>query len=272
MDSGIVIKDKLEGRLFKVSRFKEVIKRTKPHKHDQYYELIFLLSGEGFHSIESDRYQISVAECFFLKPGQLHYWQFTSIPKGFVLLFKEEAFDSIHDGQLLKLLKQLFDLVRISLQSPQFYETLLELMHAEFSLSSSKKVMDALLLTIFTKLSDELQMVNSQQKRTVTLLTRFNQLISREVPRLKKVHEYAEVLNTTPQNINHICQKELKVSASEVINKQLVLEAKRYILHTDYNMNEIAEFLHFSDSSNFVKFFKKHVGLTPKQYRDHYFQ
>jgi hypothetical protein len=46
----IDIKNKLDkGLSFKISRFKEQIKKTNPHKHDEYFELIFLFEGEGFH-------------------------------------------------------------------------------------------------------------------------------------------------------------------------------------------------------------------------------
>lgn len=39
----IVVRNKLENELpFKISRFKEAIKRTNPHKHDAYFELIYL--------------------------------------------------------------------------------------------------------------------------------------------------------------------------------------------------------------------------------------
>jgi hypothetical protein len=92
-------KNKLDdGLMFKISRFKEQIKKTKPHKHDEYYELIFISEGEGFHCIESEKFLVTAPEFYFLKPGQLHFWQFTSIPKGFVILFKEAEFDALKES------------------------------------------------------------------------------------------------------------------------------------------------------------------------------
>jgi len=84
-----------DGLTFKISRFNEQIKNTKPHKHDEYYELIFLSKGEGFYGIESDKYMISTPEFYFLKPGQLLFWEFTSIPKGFVISFKLSEFAAV---------------------------------------------------------------------------------------------------------------------------------------------------------------------------------
>jgi len=55
-------------------------------------------------------------------------------------------------------------------------------------------------------------------------------------------------------------------------NTTLQRKAKRYILHTDNTINEIAYTLSFNDPSDFVKFFKKAEGLTLVQFRDKYFQ
>src|SRR3989304_1135861 len=97
-NQSIHTKNKLDGGLrFKISRFKEKIKKTAPHKHDEYYELIFLREGEGFHWIETGKHMVSPPEFYFLKPGQLHYWQFTSVPRGFVILFKDAFFDHLKE-------------------------------------------------------------------------------------------------------------------------------------------------------------------------------
>jgi AraC family transcriptional regulator, transcriptional activator of pobA len=54
------IKNKLESQqLFKISPFKEVIKRTKPHKHDAYFEIIYLSQGAGFHWVDTQQFQIN---------------------------------------------------------------------------------------------------------------------------------------------------------------------------------------------------------------------
>jgi AraC-like DNA-binding protein len=67
-------------------------------------------------------------------------------------------------------------------------------------------------------------------------------------------------------------QKEFEQKCGEHLNNRGLIEAKRYLLHTDNTINEIAEILLFSDASNFVKYFKKNTGFTPAQFRKHYFQ
>jgi hypothetical protein len=135
-------KNKLdEGLLFKISRFKEKIKKTSPHKHDDYYELIFLSEGEGFHWIETEKYMVSPPEFYFLKPAQLHYWQFTSIPKGFVILFKAEFFDNLKETDIINLYRQLTDKFRVPVPNNYHPEIILnELLSARIQYSSNNRL------------------------------------------------------------------------------------------------------------------------------------
>lgn len=268
-------KNKLDdGLTFKISRFKEQIKKTKPHKHDDYYELIFLSEGEGFHWIESEKYLIVAPEFYFLKPGQLHYWQFTAIPKGFVILFNEAEFDALKESDLLELYHQLTKTTRIKLTTEQYPEVLLNEVLNEYvgNASYSQPIIHGLLKALLGKLLQVSEDKPHQSGLPKSTYDKFHQLLVKECPRLHKVNEFAGLLNTTPQNLNAVCRKQANRSASEIITAQILLEAKRYILHTDNTVNEIAEILSFSDTSNFVKFFRKAEGLTPIQFREKHFQ
>jgi len=268
-------KNKLDdGLTFKISRFKEQIKKTKPHKHDEYYELIFLSEGEGFHCIESEKYLVTSPEFYFLKPGQLHFWQFTSIPKGFVILFKEAEFDALKESDLLELYNQLTKTTRIELKFGQFPGVLLNEILNEFNrnASYSQPIIHGLLKALLGKLLQISEDQPHQSGLPQSTYDKFHQLLVKECPRLHKVNQFADLLNTTPQNLNAVCRKQANRNASEIITAQILLEAKRYILHTDNTVNEIAEILSFSDTSNFVKFFRKAEGLTPIQFREKHFQ
>lgn len=270
----IDIKNKLDGKqTFKISRFKELIKRTKPHKHDDYYELIFLSEGTGFHSIESEKYTISAPEVYLLKPGQLHFWQFTSIPKGFVILFKYSEFDTLEENNLWRLFQRFSGVVRINLSSGDFFDYLLNEIYNESNLNTkySKEVIRGLLRALLGKLLQTIEDEPNKSGIPQSVYERFQFLLTKEGGRLHKVNEYAGLLNVTPQNLNVICRRYSGKSASEIITSQILLEAKRFILHTDYTVNEIADALYFSDASNFVKFFKKTEGVTPMQFKAKYF-
>lgn len=271
----IEIKNKLdEGLVFKISHFKRKIKKTVPHKHDDYNELILLKKGEGFHQIEEKQYLIQAPEYFILNPGQLHFWQFTSIPEGFVIMFKKDFFDLLKDYESMNLFNQLAQNVRGAIPANLYPQQLLDMLYDEFKqgLTYSPQVINGLLKSIIGKLLN----IKSPGKKSSIVpdsqFEKFQSLLINTEGKVYKVNYYAEKLNTTPQNLTNICKKNVDKTASELINEQIILEAKRLILHTDSSINEIAFQLNFSDVSNFVKFFKRFEGKTPVQYRKQYFQ
>jgi AraC family transcriptional regulator, transcriptional activator of pobA len=128
----ISVKNKLEEKqLFKISRFKEVIKRTKPHKHEAYFELIYLSEGAGFHWIDTHKFQITPPVVFFLS-GQLHYWEMTAIPKGYVMLFREEFFDFVKQSDLIALIRSLENTECINLSASNNLESIFNEMEQEY--------------------------------------------------------------------------------------------------------------------------------------------
>lgn len=270
----IPFKNKLaEGQLFKISRFKEKIKRTKPHKHEGYHELIVLTDGDGFHWIETSQFKIEAPELYFMQPGQMHCWQFTTIPKGYVILFKEEFFHQIKEVSIHQLIKQLDSLVRIPLSEDGALAFIFDDIYHEFRKGTelSEQIIQGYLRVIFSKILrfSETEIVSAH---TNDLYNQFRRALDEKCPELRTVADFAHELHTTRQKLNAVCRQEVNKSAGTIITDQLLLESKRYLLHSEYSINEIATMLHFNDASYFIRFFKKHENLTPLQFRSNHFQ
>jgi AraC family transcriptional activator of pobA len=52
-----------------------------------------------------------------------------------------------------------------------------------------------------------------------------------------------------------------------VIQERVLLEAKRLLFYTEKTSKEIAYELGFEDANHFSKFFKKHTGQTPTDFK-----
>jgi AraC-like DNA-binding protein/quercetin dioxygenase-like cupin family protein len=270
----IEVKNKLEkDSYFKISRFKEKIKRTSPHRHENYYELIYLSEGAGFHWIDAQKFQINLPAVYFLRPEQLHHWEMTEIPKGFVILFKEEFFNYANEVDMLALIRRLGSMNYLKLNDDHSLNFLFGEIEKEYLLAGKNSAliihgyMKALLGKIIPNDNADSRIPRQQSK-----YFSFLQLLQTSGLRFRKVKEYAGKLHTTPQNLNAVCRQACNKSASEIIHEQLILEAKRLILHTDKTVNEIADELNFTDDSNFVKFFKSACKVTPHQFKARYFQ
>lgn len=165
-------------------------------------------------------------------------------------------------------------MTRLRLTRDRFPLRLLEAIFAEYQLNApySNDIIHGLLKSLVGSLLRLNAATAPESTRPQSVYERFIVLLTKECPRLHRVNEFAELVNTTPQNLNSLCRKQSGKSAGELIAHQLLLEAKRYILHTDNTINEIAEILAFTDTSNFVKFFKRYEQVTPLQFRRKYFQ
>jgi len=275
MDDNILrLEDKLGDIPFFISRCYEEIKKTTPHKHENYYELVYLQEGEGFHWIEENQYPILAPELYFLVPWQVHHWQFTSIPKGYVILLKKSYFDEVDDRHILLMLSSLSGTFRVGIPNDCSIDTIMHSLLDEFSYNTeySIKIIHGLLGALLSKLLQLSNVPQAEKSVPVKLYEKYQELIFKECLRLHKVKEFAKILNTTPQNLNAICRKQTGRNAKELILYQLYLEAKRYLLYTEKTLTEISQILPFNDTSYFVKFFKKKEGMTPLQFRKKYFQ
>jgi AraC family transcriptional regulator, transcriptional activator of pobA len=275
--SDIDVKNKLESeQQFKISRFKEAIKRTRPHKHDAYFELIYLSEGAGFHWIDTQKIQIIPPMVFFLS-GQLHYWEMTSIPKGYVMLFREDFFDFVRQNSLLNLVRALEDVTYVQLHPDENLEFIFEEMEKEYENPSSNSVelIQGYLQVVLVKMLRHKEQLHQVLGTTSTdqIYRKFLSIIYHAQPISNlKVNEVAAQLHVSPQHLNTIARKASGKSASQLISEQVILEAKRYLLHSDKNVSEIAFSLNFSDPSHFVKYFRKLTSETPQAFRSRYFQ
>ena len=101
------------------------------------------------------------------------------------------------------------------------------------------------------------------------LARRFAVLVDERFALAESVARYAELLHVTPRHLNQCVQAACGRTASETIHARQMLEARRLLMHTDLGIGAIADRLNFSDASYFVRFFKRHAGTTPREFRVH---
>ncbi|MEG1543498.1 MAG: helix-turn-helix transcriptional regulator [Tannerellaceae bacterium] len=78
---------------------------------------------------------------------------------------------------------------------------------------------------------------------------------------------YAGKLFITPQYLSLILKELSGRSANKWIDDALVVEAKILLKEPNATVQQVADVLHFSDQSTFGKFFKKHMNVSPMEYR-----
>lgn len=82
----------------------------------------------------------------------------------------------------------------------------------------------------------------------------------------------AAELHYNPNYLSGIFQKELGYSFSEYLLRYRLNKAKEWLTTTSMSVKEIAEKLHYNNSQNFIRSFRKMEGVTPGKYRTQYKQ
>lgn len=82
------------------------------------------------------------------------------------------------------------------------------------------------------------------------------------------VEYYAERSCVSAKYLTSVIKNMTSASPTEWINRMLTTRAQELLWLTDKTVNEISEELHFSSTAVFIRFFKRRVGTTPKQYKE----
>ncbi|MBP2619718.1 helix-turn-helix domain-containing protein [Chryseobacterium jejuense] len=99
------------------------------------------------------------------------------------------------------------------------------------------------------------------------LIQRFRRLIANNIQKTHKLQVYAEMLNITTNHLNKCAKSVTGKTSSAIINEALTMEAKALLSLSNHTISEAAFVLGFEDVSYFSRFFKKHSGLQPSEYR-----
>jgi AraC-like DNA-binding protein len=126
-----------------------------------------------------------------------------------------------------------------------------------------------MLLQIFILVNRSIAFTQNQSanKNNYLLLRNFEKLIEQNFTTLRMPKDYAKLLFVTPNHLNALCNQLTGKSAGDIIRNRVLLEAKRLLVNSNQNINEIAWQLSFEDNSYFSKFFKKYEGITPDEFR-----
>ena len=80
----------------------------------------------------------------------------------------------------------------------------------------------------------------------------------------------AAELKLSPAYLSRLFKKETGAAFSEYVNRMKTEEASALLLYTERTDTEISSLLGFSSQSYFIKIFRKHYGMTPKEYKKRY--
>lgn len=245
-----------------------------PHKHD-FYLIFFVEEGHGIHEIDFKQYEVKPLQVHFLRPQQVHYWKLSGNTIGYQLMFSNSTINLLNGLSLLPFF-QLGVFPVLDLSTEAFQSLKIELKKMQELLLKNDDIDHEISLLQFFLLLKKLQKYYAKSyeeldsKITDPKIQEFKQLLEKYFAENNQVAFYAEKLNITANYLNIRCKKKLGITASQIIQQRVILEAERLLITTNMSIKEIAFSLGFFDTGYFNHYFKKWMNKTPGQFRSSY--
>ncbi len=247
----------------------------KPHQHNGLFQILYLQNGNARIQLDDHHSVMRAGQVLMVPQVCIHGFEFDRNALGHVLTL---AYPLIN-----KLTTQMGDGLA-ALTAPRLHalgddEESNHVRMAFSALDSEYRgtaphrdlLMEALLGAILIWLTRHaMQALPAQHKEAAKgsrHFARFCELLEESYGKHYSVAQYAKAIGITSAHLNLLCRQTVDKSALELIHERVLLEAKRNLVYTSMTISEVSYAIGFSDPAYFTRFFKRGVGLSPKDFR-----
>jgi AraC-like DNA-binding protein len=241
-----------------------------------YHRIILVKAGKGTLQIDEATYPVNNNELFLLSRGQVYQFlpgtQVTGYTLSFGDCFWEKAPASASNCKSV-LFNNTAANQHLAIQHNDYHElsTFFESLRQEFEKEDYINKPDALaafLKIIMIKIANlHAALAKGYDSYDRQLYRQFIELVSQQYQTTHEVAAFADLLGISTRKLADLCRQCSGKGAKEIINGQLIAEAKRALQFSSRPVKEIAFQLNFSTPEQFSHFFKKNAGRSPHEYR-----
>ena len=105
------------------------------------------------------------------------------------------------------------------------------------------------------------------QGREERIFNAFLMSVHRHCDKERSVLFYADKQHLSPNYLSSVVKAKSGRTAIQWIETITMIHAQHYLGSTQLSIKEVAEKMHFPDQSTFGRYFKKHSGVSPSEYR-----
>lgn len=118
---------------------------------------------------------------------------------------------------------------------------------------------------LYKKKTDNENITSSKSEQ---LCKAFTQLVMQHYKDNRNVAWYAEKLGITHAHLCSIIKQSTGKTCADIISSMVIMDAKSQLKSTHQSIQVISDSLNFANMSFFGKYFKRHVGMSPLEYRN----
>lgn len=251
-------------------------RRTAPHAHPAYGQVIFVRIGRGVMNLEGASVPFE-APCALLLPNEcVHGLEYEIDVDRWVVTIEDTYLAQIN-AKLPEFI-QLWTEPRVislsySAEAPEDVYSLIRRLEHEIRSKALGHVVgtEALLTSLLLRLVRGIRLDQIDKegatRNAIRLADRFRELIHQHFRENLRLQNYASMMAVSPAQLRAACVAATGLSPTKLIHARLIIEAKRNLIFGDMSIEQIAYGLGFVDTAYFTRFFRKEVGQSPSQFR-----
>lgn len=245
----------------------------RAHQHSDLVQVLYIQQGQGEIEIEGVRHPF-VDACVQIIPALcVHGFRFSPATQGFSLSLAAPLVAQFEQqfGRSLLVLNRpaCVPVGDAGVQIHTLFQTLQQEYQAEHE--ARDMMLHSLLSALMVWLNRQAAApaeVSDKVERKRAAIRRFNQLVENHYREHLPLAHYANRIGMSGVHLNTLCREFHGCSALSVLHQRLLLEAKRSLLYTSMTVSQISDYLGFSDTTYFSRFFRRSTGFSPRDFRD----
>ena len=245
---------------------------------DDYYIFGLVEEGTGCGIIDFKEQHFSSGDVFLIHPGQVHRFVGSENEEGWMLFA-----DSSFVGSAEKCIFDDFSLFASSFQMDRQRRSELAQI-ASLLANRMESIEDKLAKTTARRLAETfigivaeaVQDISLQQtkhsSRHIEMVLSFRRLLAEHLATSRQPSYYASLLNISTVYLNEVVKGVTGMNATSYIKNEVVLQAKRMLVHTDFAVKEISDRLGIDDYAYFSRLFTQATGICPTLFRERHLE
>ncbi len=249
----------------------------RPHSHADLNHVFHIAEGGG--AMRAELMMLSFeAPCLLLVPaGMVHGFSWTSESKGAVITVSTDYLKRLHesDAALGGLFRAAATIPLETVDSERFEaDTTRLIAELGWAAPGHRAAAEAGLLFILVKALRALGARNERPEtrpgRRAALVARYRERVEARFRLREPVAVHAAALQTSQTRLRAACAAVARQSPMRILDQRALIEAQRALLYTNLSIGEIADSLGMDDAAYFSRYFARHTGKSPRNYRlDH---
>lgn len=249
-----------------------IVNAQNPHRHD-HYTCMLVDVGQLEVLFDFDSLTMPAGTLFVCPPHQVHQITNSAGTSGYYISFEGHHISQSAKDNLDASLNETIILSLTALEQQWFTSILDSLKNLDrINNTASNGVQQPLLSAFITQavICYEVRLAarsKSHSLRGTSITKDFRNLVRSDYRNLKRPSEYAEKLNISVAHLNDVVKKATGLSASALIQKEILSEAQRLLYYSQLSIKEISDQLGYKDTKYFIRLFTKKAGRSPGDYR-----